>query len=165
MRAVAVMLVLALPVLAVALADSPLGLPEADRAVDAITSRLASVEHGGSEYRKARFTTLANLGSGGQQAISMFTIEGVGGDNNYTFYITLLMPDRTHSRFVEVNTLQVGGKGIRSLSFDKLNVRDGQVVVPTMTYAEQDATCCPSIPGKARFEVKGGKLIEVTGAP
>ncbi len=143
------------------LAETRPGLPEVDVVVDRIAARLASEASGGSEFRQARWTTLAIPGGDGQpRGVSIFTIEGIGGGNNFTQYMTLLDADAEHLRFIEADTRVVGGKGIRLLVANKFSIRDGLIVVPTLSYAERDALCCPSMPGGARFEIRGGKLHE-----
>ncbi len=143
------------------LAETRPGVPEVDVVVDRIAARLASEASGGSEFRRARWTTLAIPDADGQpRGISIFTIEGIGGGNNFTQYMTLLDTDAEHVRFIEADTWIVGGKGIRLLVANELSIREGLIVVPTLSYAERDALCCPSMPGDARFEIRGGKLHE-----
>ena len=108
----------------------------------------ASEASGGSEFRQTRWTTLAAPGADRQpKGISIFTIEGIGGGNNFTQYMTLLDTDAEHVRFIEADTRIVGGKGVRLLVANELSIRDGLIVVP---YAFLCRARCTVLPEQAR---------------
>lgn len=131
--------------------------------VNSIINRITAGDESATEYSEARTTHFIDInGDGEEDVIALFTMEGFGGGNNYSFYMVALI--NRHGKFKELDTIQVGGKGQRGIDFSNVYLKEGQIVLGTQEYGENDPMCCPSIDGSARFSVQGG-LSEIKGAP
>jgi hypothetical protein len=108
-------------------------------------------------------------------AVSIFTIEGLEGGNNYTQFLAVfaaLTPtDEGHPLKMNLlDVMAVGGKGLRALEFKKMTIKQdkGNIAIrlPSLEYGPNDAMCCPSIKATANFVFEphvGGRIIEITG--
>jgi hypothetical protein len=106
-------------------------------------------------------------------AVSIFTIEGLEGGNNYTQFMAVFaaLSQEAEGHPQKMNLLDVmavGGKGLRSIEFKKIELNlvkgDIGIMVSTLEYGLNDAMCCPSIKSKAYFIIHpyvGGRLTEI----
>ena len=110
-------------------------------------------------------------------AAAIFTIEGLEGGTNYTQFMAVfsmlsaVVPGHPQ-RMNLLDVMAVGGKGVRSIEFDKMAMTqvnsDIAITVPALKYGPSDAMCCPSIKSEAHFIVSprvGGRIQEITGNP
>ncbi|TAL22475.1 MAG: hypothetical protein EPN94_11090 [Nitrospirae bacterium] len=107
-------------------------------------------------------------------AVAVFTIEGLGGGNNYTQYMAVFSALSEASeghpkRMSLLDVMAVGGKGVRGIEFKNIRIEqlkgDIIITVPTAEYGPQDAMCCPSIKSEAQFIIHpyvGGRLKKIT---
>jgi hypothetical protein len=113
---------------------------------------------GASEYKKARKIIYGDIdGDADADATVQFTIEGIDGGNNYTFYLAVFRNE--NGKLKPLADDVVGGKLNRNVTL-KL-VKDQKIYFDTEEYAENDAACCPSIKGKTVYILKNNKLTEV----
>ena len=111
----------------------------------------------GQEYRDARKVLTGDLDHDGvADAAVLYTIEGMNGGNNYVQYLAVFL--RENGKLVAAAHTVVGGKLNREVSLQA--IQDGVIVFRTKSYAKNDAACCPSKPGTARFALADGKLTE-----
>jgi len=95
-------------------------------------------------------------GDGHTDVVVIYTIEGVGGGNDWTQYATLLTS--TPRGYGASMPKEVGGKGVRVV--EGCTIGASSVELALKTYGPQDASCCPSVPGKARLAFAAGALSE-----
>lgn len=110
-------------------------------------------------------------------AVAVFTIEGLGGGNNYTQFIAVFAALSEESeghpkRMSLLDVMPVGGKGLRGIEFKNIRMKESErdivITVPTAEYGPRDAMCCPSIKSEAQFIIHpyvGGRLKEITNKP
>jgi len=110
-------------------------------------------------------------------AVAVFTIESFGLGNNYTQFMAvfanLSKESEGHPQKLSLlDFMAVGGKGIRSLDFKNIRLKQSQrdiiIAVPTSEYGPEDAMCCPSIKSEAQFIIRprvGGRLLEISSNP
>lgn len=110
-------------------------------------------------------------------AAVVFTIEGLGGGNNYTQFMavfaTLSEESEGHPKRMNLlDVMAVGGKGIRSIEFKEIRMKESKrniiITVPSSEYGPKDAMCCPSIKSEAQFIIEptvGGRLKEIAKKP
>lgn len=53
---------------------------------------------------------------------------------------------------------------LSTAALSDLELQDGIIKATTLTYAEDDPSCCPSVKGSARFALKDGHLVEIENA-
>lgn len=134
-----------------------------EKAVDRVVLKLKGGDKDATEYRKARRYHKIEFGNPiSPHIVALFTIENFGGGNNYQFYMALLKYNGID--FSEVDATKIGGGGIRQIDFEKVSVRNNQIVIGTREYLRDDKNfdpnCCPSLIGEAFFELTNGKLQE-----
>ena len=107
-------------------------------------------------------------------AVAVFTIEGLGGGNNYTQFMAVFaaLSEETEAhpkRMSLLDVMAVGGKGLRGIDFRHIGIEQSKrnivITVPTAEYGPNDAMCCPSIKSEAQFIIYphvGGRLKEIT---
>lgn len=96
-------------------------------------------------------------GDGKPDTVVVYTIEGVGGGNDWTQYATVLTA--TPQGYGATLPKEVGGKSLRAI--DGCSVNGGILELALKEYAPTDASCCPSQPGRARFAFATGVLTAV----
>jgi hypothetical protein len=115
----------------------------------------------GQAPREVRKSCEGDLnGDGHSDVVVIYTIEGVGGGNDWTQYATVLTS--TPQGFAATMPKEVGGKSVRAV--EGCAVTGATVELELKTYGEKDASCCPSVPGKARFAFTSGALTEAPAA-
>jgi hypothetical protein len=136
---------------------------KAEDRIDAIVSRIKGSDAQAYEYNKARKYHFIDIdGDGNKDVVSFFTIEGVGGGNSYTFYMSVLL--HNNGKLSELGTIVVGGKGRRSVNFDKVGLNKDSIELETTEYGPDDPMCCPTKASTARFLLTGG-VKEVSVKP
>ncbi len=109
------------------------------------------------EYKEARKILYGDLdGDGDEDAAAQFTIEGMGGGNNYGFYLAVFRNE--NGKFTAVTDEVIGGKLNRNVEFTK--IENGKMYFDTKGYGKDDGACCPSIAGKTSFVLEGNKIVE-----
>lgn len=112
---------------------------------------------GASEYREARKILYGDIdGDGDADAAVQFTIEGMGGGNNYAFYLAVFRNE--NGKLKPLTDEVVGGKLNRNVTLQRIG--DRKIYLVTEEYAENDGACCPSIKGKTVYILKNNKLTE-----
>lgn len=129
---------------------------EAQKVIDRYIAGVAKVSDA-SEYKEARKIIYGDLdGDGDEDAAAQFTIEGMGGGNNYGFYLAVFRNE--NGKLKGVTDDAIGGKLNRDVTFTK--IENGKMLFDTKGYAEDDGACCPSIEGKTAYVLEGEKLVE-----
>lgn len=112
----------------------------------------------GNEYEDARTILYGDLdGDGDEDAAVQFTIEGMGGGNNYIFYLAIFKNE--NGKLTPVTDEAIGGKMNRNIELKK--IENGKMFFDTQEYDADDGACCPSIEGKTAYILEGNKLKEV----
>jgi hypothetical protein len=96
-------------------------------------------------------------GDGKMDIVALYTLEGFGGGNLYRQYLVVFLGNGKTFRYAAHQP--VGGKDNRVLTLD--SVKGGKINFETLRYAPNDASCCPSKKGRARFVFSQGKLKEI----
>lgn len=110
---------------------------------------------GGQEYGKARKIVTGDLNHDGVSDLAvLYTIEGVGGGNNYSQYLAVFL--RSNGQLLPVTNDVVGGKGYKSVELE--SIQDNYIVLSTLSYGANDPMCCPSKKGSVRYALVNGKL-------
>ena len=109
----------------------------------------------GEAPKENRFSCEGDLnGDGKADVVVIYTIEGVGGGNDWTQYATVLLAQPPG--YSATAPKEVGGKSVRAV--DSCTITDKTIDLALKEYAPEDASCCPSKPGRARYVFAGGKL-------
>jgi hypothetical protein len=132
-------------------------------AIDEVAARFVASEArrtGGDEYEEARSVKRSGAKGDGLIAfVVLYTIEGVGGGNNYRQYLVAFLNKGEGTR--PTRPIVVGGKLYRAVNLERVEAR--QVVLKTQRYAEADAACCPSLEGTTSYRLTGTRLVEEPG--
>ena len=137
---------------------------DSNTAIDKISQRLLAGDAQAREQRAARRCHRLDISNDGlDDVICLLTLEGFAGGNGQSFFIAALVSRAGKQQPLPV--LRVGSTGERLVSFARVSVHDGVVLVDTKEYLRDnshfDADCCPSKVTQARFAVQGGRLVEV----
>ena len=112
----------------------------------------------GEEFKDARKIVAGDVNrDGSADSVVLFTLEGQHGSNNYPQILAVFL--RAQGKLVPIAHTEVGGKTYRSVELISVDA-DG-IHLQTMDYAASDPACCPSITGKTRYQLVGGKLREL----
>ena len=141
--------------LCVSSSASPAQDPDAD-IIEKFIKRQAT-RLGGEEYGEARKVMAGDLNQDSQPDLAiLYTIEGIGGGNNYTQFLAVF--SRTKGRVVYVAHAVIGGKLNRAVELK--SITNKVILFETLSYAANDGSCCPSVKGTAKFVLVGKKLKE-----
>jgi hypothetical protein len=110
------------------------------------------------EYRKARQLLRGDInGDGKIDLVFLYTLEGMGGGNNYAQHLAVLLGSgKTYKHAADEI---VGGKLFRNATLKSL--ARSTINLDIIEYRENDASCCPSRKAKARYTFLNNKLTEV----
>ena len=112
----------------------------------------------GNAPRETRKSCAGDVnGDGHEDVVVIYSIEGVGGGNDWTQYATVLTAAPQGCGVTKPK--EVGGKSVRVV--DGCTVTGSTVELELKTYGPKDGSCCPSVPGKARYRFEKGALIDV----
>lgn len=129
---------------------------EGQKVIDKYIAGVAKVSDG-EEYKEARKILYGDIdGDGDEDAVAQFTVEGMGGGNNYSFELAVFKNDS--GKLTAVTDEVVGGKLNRNVELKR--IEKGVIYLDTKEYAEDDGACCPSIEGKTSYILQGKKLVE-----
>ena len=129
---------------------------QSEQVIDRYIKGVAKVSDA-AEYEEARKIIYGDLdGDGDEDAAAQFTIEGMGGGNNYGFWLAVFKND--NGKFTGITDEVIGGKMNRNVSLTK--IEDGKIHLDTTEYDKDDGACCPSIEGKTSYILQGNKLVE-----
>jgi hypothetical protein len=118
-----------------------------------IASQAAQI--GGEEYPDARKVIAGDLNHDGTpDMVVLYTIEGMGGGNNYVQYLAVFV--RLKGRLDHLAHTEVGGKLNRSVELK--SIKNNVVFCTTLGYGPKDPSCCPTRKGTARFVLAGKKI-------
>ena len=129
-----------------------------DKAV--INTFIAAQERkeGATEYEEARSIVRGDLnGDGNEDAVALYTLEGMSGTNQYVQYLAVFINRRGRLRYA---THQVAG-GKNEKEIDSVLIKDGKIYLQTKEYLPADASCCPSKKGQMSFVLSRGRLKEI----
>jgi hypothetical protein len=111
----------------------------------------------GEEYEDARKVVTGDLNRDGTSDLAvLYTIEGQNGSNNHVQYLAVFT--RLNGKLVALTHTSVGGKSHRGVELKTIS--KGAILLNTLNYAPQDASCCPSKKGTTRYVLIKGKLRE-----
>lgn len=139
---------------ALLVAGSPAAAQSRDRLLRTAIHRLAR-EQNGSVFGPWAYAQGDLDGDGVRDRLALFTIEGMGGGNNYSFYLAVQL---STSRWRPI-TEGIGGKLNRSPQ--SVRVQGRTIVVPMREWTDTDGGCCPTREAVARFRLSGGRIVEV----
>lgn len=143
-------------------AASPAGAQRGDTAVIDKFIESQESDDNGRQAEGIRTVIKSDLNHDGiPDTAVLYTLEGAHGSNNYTQYLAVFL--RVNGRLIPVANQPVGGKLYREIEIKA--IKDNVILCDTMDYAENDATCCPTIKGKARYVLEGKKLKELKPTP
>jgi hypothetical protein len=145
-----------------AAAAGPTGAQRSDTAV--IDKFIASQESddNGRQAEGIRTVIKGDLNHDGvPDTAVLYTLEGAHGSNNYTQYLAVFL--RVNGRLVPVANAPVGGMRYRAIEIKA--IKDNVILCDTLDYAENDASCCPTIKGKTSYVLDGKKLKELKPTP
>jgi len=125
-------------------------------AIDRFIATQARREHG-AEYRDARQIVVGKLsGVASPQTVVLYTIESQGGSNDHAQYLAVFVS--RSGALLPVARIDAGGKSRRSVELK--SITDGAIMLATVGYAADDASCCPSVKGTTRYVLVNGMLRE-----
>jgi hypothetical protein len=126
-------------------------------AIDKFISAQATREHG-EEYPDARKVVTGDLnGDGVAETVVLYTIEGQNSSNNHTQYLAAFT--RANGQLVQLTHTSVGSKSYRDVELDSISNK--LINLTTMGYAKNDPACCPTLKGKAWYQLALGRLVAV----
>jgi hypothetical protein len=125
--------------------------------IDGYISKQAAKE-GAEEYEDARKVLRGDVnGDRKTDLVVLYTLEGFGGGNNYIQYLAIFLGKGNTFQYA-ANTA-VGGKLRRDV--DLKSISGSTINLDIKEYKKNDAACCPSKNGKARYVFAAGKLREI----
>ena len=95
-------------------------------------------------------------GDGRPDVVVVYTIEGVGGGNDWTQYATALTA--TPQGYAATVPIAVARKDERGV--ERCRIADAAVELQIKENSPSDPSCCPSRPATARYVLKAGALVE-----
>ncbi len=117
-----------------------------------------ATREGGDEYEDARKVIVGDLNNDNTPDLAvLYTLEGQNQSNNYVQYLAVFV--RVKGKLVAVTHNAVGGKSHRAVELESIS--NGVILLKTLTYAAQDAACCPSKKGTARYVLVKRRLKEL----
>ena len=149
---------LVLPIMVLCLTSSTSRAQSGDAPV--IDKFIAGQEtkQGGAEPDGIRKVMTGDLNHDGlTDTAVLYTIEGQNGTNNYVQYLAVFLSQK--GRLVYAAHKPVGGKNRRSMELT--SIKDNAISFDTTGYAKRDPSCCPTIKGRTRYALVGGKLTEI----
>jgi hypothetical protein len=115
----------------------------------------------GTEFETVRVVKrTGERGAGLIALVALYTIEGIGGGNNYTQFLVAFLND-ARGGIRPTKPVEAGGKLYRAVELDTVDARS--VSLKTTGYAEKDPACCPTIHSATSYRLAGGSLIEAGG--
>jgi hypothetical protein len=110
------------------------------------------------EYKEARKVLRSDLNRDGKdEVVVLYTLESFGGTNLWVQYLAIFT--NRSNKIIYAAHRSVGRKNERILELQ--SVAKGQINFDTKEYLRQDASCCPSGKGHARFTFNNGNLKEI----
>jgi hypothetical protein len=124
--------------------------------IESFITRQAKRERG-EEYQDARKVISGDLTHDGQpETVVLYTIEGQGGSNLHIQYLAVFV--RRNGKLSPLTHVDVGGKSTRGVEL--VSVANNSILLDTLNYGPNDASCCPSVKGTTRYVLSGGRLRE-----
>ena len=121
-----------------------------------IASEAAKI--GGEEYGDARKLITGDLNRDGTPDLAvLYTIEGMGGGNNYIQFLAVFV--RVKGRLDHLAHRAIGGKLNRSVELE--SIVNNVIYCKILRYGPKDPSCCPTLKGTARFTLAGKRLKEL----
>jgi len=142
---------------ALLLAASPAAGQSRDRLLKDAMDRIAREEKASVYGPFARNARRDLDGDGVPDRVVLFTIEGMGGGNNYWFFLGVQLSGSGWRPITE----PIGGKLNRMPV--SVRVEGRTIVVPMREWTETDPGCCPTRAAVARFRLRGGRIVELEG--
>lgn len=142
----------------ISLCASVAAAQNADKAaIDKFISAQAKREQG-EEYPDARKVVTGDLDKDGvPETVVLYTIEGQNGSNNHVQYLAVFT--RANRQLVLLTHTSIGSKSYRDVELDSIS--NGLINLTTMGYAKNDPACCPTLKGKASYQLARGRLMVV----
>jgi hypothetical protein len=122
--------------------------------IDTFIARQARRERG-EEYREVRKVVVGDVTHDGvAETIVLYTIEGQGGTNLHIQYLAVFT--RHQGKLSALTYTELRGKSLGSAELT--SVEDNSILLNTMSYGPNDASCCPSVKGSTRYVLSGRTL-------
>jgi len=138
-------------------ADTPAAGPPLWQAMANVLIASHARRVGGDAPKEARRFCEGDVDGDGQpDAVVVYTIESVGGGNDWNQYMAVLSPQGGTYRASA--TRKVGGKGERGV--EQCTIAPGFIDLAFKSYGPADAACCPSVPGHERYAYRDGKIVD-----
>ena len=130
----------------------PIELHALGKVIKKESARLAQPQVPVKEFVEGRKTLRADVtGDGREDLLVLFTLER---KDLWVQYLTVVS-----SAGAPLATAEVSRKGVRTVDLDRTF---GSVIqLATKTYRPEDARCCPSVPGRASYALRGHRLREI----
>jgi hypothetical protein len=125
--------------------------------INSFISKQAEREKG-EEYEDARKILAGDLNRDRAPDLAvLYTIEGQDGTNTHVQYLAVFI--RMKGRLLPATYTAVGGKSRRSVELK--SIKNNVILLNTLNYTPDDAACCPSKKGSARYVLANKKLKEL----
>lgn len=110
----------------------------------------------GMEILKNEKVIYGDLDNDGDEDAAVSSMFGYKGGNGYGFFLAVFRND--NGQFKSVTDIQTGSKVSRTPTLKQ--IKNGRIIFNTLSLAENDPYCCPSIKGTTSYVLKENKLIE-----
>lgn len=131
----------------------------ATRTISKFAVHQADEEHG-SFYEKSLKITYGKLDSSqNTYFVAMYTLEGFNEGNDYQQRLAVFVNGQTGLTPIHSTVVSKKING----SFDKLEIKDKEIVLSGKMIGPNDPLCCPTVPVRTLFKLKDQHLVHTQG--
>ncbi len=98
---------------------------------------------------------------GKKDAIVLFTVEGAGCGNNYSFHMAAFTNNGKGYKLAGHTV--IGGKWNAHPDFEKVEYQNDLIILYVQGHSENDSACCPSLVHKVYYRIAEGKIVKSKG--